>query len=77
MRNEADFILQNIHEMTKDINEDDNFQSTKDKVYRCEAIRTIFLGLYKDQQDRALQFLLSLLVQQKTESTLKIVGGTN
>ena len=34
MRNEADFILQNIHEMTKDINEDDNFQSTKDKVYR-------------------------------------------
>lgn len=83
--NNADFILQNIDEMTKGINEGNNFKSDKDKAYRLEAVRQIFLGMKRDKQDRALKFMMNLLIEQKTESMQKlaaicelesVVGGT-
>lgn len=46
--------------------EDGYFRSDRERAYRCEAIRQMFCGLRKENQDKVLQLAMELLIGQNS-----------
>lgn len=72
--NKNDYILEIIDELNRrnGMPEDGFFPSLKDKAYRLEAIRLMFCGLKRENQDRILQCAMESLLDQSPG----IVGKT-
>ncbi len=70
-----DRVLDVIDELNR-INgmpEDGFFPSIKDKTYRLEAIRMMFCGLERENQDKVLRCAMECLLNQIPEIAEKIV----
>lgn len=64
--NSDDYILDVIDELNR-INgmpEEGFFPSIKDKAYRLEAVRQMFCGLERENQDRVLRCAMECLLDQ-------------
>lgn len=61
-----DHVLDAIDELNRinDMPEGGYFQSSKDKAYRLEAIRNIFCGLERQNQDKVLRCAMENLLNQ-------------
>ncbi|NFH89706.1 hypothetical protein FDA33_05730 [Clostridium botulinum] len=59
-----DIILNNIIEVICKDDENKNFQSIKDKSYRLEVIRWLFIGLDRERQDLILRLMKNQIIDQ-------------
>lgn len=58
------YVIEQLKEMNPDIPEDGYFTSVIDRAYRLEAIRQIFGGLERNNQDEILKYALGMLLIQ-------------
>ncbi|NFO48572.1 hypothetical protein FDB40_17055 [Clostridium botulinum] len=59
-----DIILNNIIEVICKDDENKNFKSIKDKSYRLEVIRWLFIGLDRERQDLILRLMKNQIIDQ-------------
>ncbi|MBY6931689.1 hypothetical protein [Clostridium botulinum] len=59
-----DIILNNIIEAICKDDENKNFKSIKDKSYRLEVIRWLFIGLERERQDLILRLMKNQIIDQ-------------
>lgn len=59
-----DIILDNIIKTICEDDENKNFKSIKDKSYRLEVIRWLFIGLERERQDSILRLMKNQIIDQ-------------
>ncbi|NFE85913.1 hypothetical protein FC754_17795 [Clostridium botulinum] len=59
-----DIILDNIIKVICKDDENKNFKSIKDKSYRLEVIRWLFIGLERERQDLILRLMKNQIIDQ-------------
>ena len=67
--NNNDYVLNMIDEVNR-INgmpEDGFFLSLKDKAYRLEAMRSMFCGLKRENQNKVMRYAMKSLLDQTPE----------
>lgn len=64
--NKNDYIMHMIDVAVSSnaASQDSPFLNADDRAYRCEAVRQIFCGLRRDNQDSVLKFAMETLLEQ-------------